>query len=68
MSLDSEKSALLGQMAALANFMYVDGRDAYKVLPDRAQDELRIAFDALNDELQLLMEPDRSVQEGRHHE
>jgi hypothetical protein len=49
------KSALLGQMAALANFMYADGRDAYRVLPDRTRDELRLLFEALNDELQELI-------------
>jgi hypothetical protein len=49
------KSALLGQMAALANFMYVDGREAFEVLADRTRDELRILFNTLNEELQKLI-------------
>jgi phosphomannomutase len=48
-------SALLGQMASLANFMYVDGRAAFAVLPSKTQSELRIVFEALNEELQTLL-------------
>ena len=50
-----ERSGLLGQMSSLANFMYVDGREAFEVLPDKTQDDLRIVFVALNDELQNLL-------------
>jgi hypothetical protein len=50
-----EISALLGQMASLANFMYVDGRSAFAVLPSKTQSELRIVFEALNEELQALL-------------
>jgi hypothetical protein len=60
MSANDKKSALLGQMAALAGFMYCDGREAFAVLPSRTRDELRILFDALNDELQeLIAQTDR---------
>lgn len=56
----SNRSALLGQMASLADFMYGDGREAFAVLSDRTQSELRIVFTALNDELQdLIAQPDR---------
>lgn len=56
----SNHSALLGQMASLADFMYGDGREAFAVLPDRTQSELRIVFTALNDELQeLIAQSDR---------
>jgi hypothetical protein len=55
MSADDKKSALLGQMSALAGFMYVDGRGAFEVLTDRTRDELRILFNTLNDELQELI-------------
>ncbi|MFL9930878.1 hypothetical protein P0D88_16825 [Paraburkholderia sp. RL18-103-BIB-C] len=55
MSANEKKSGLLDQMSALAGFMYVDGRDAFNVLPDRTRDELRILFNTLNDELQELI-------------
>jgi hypothetical protein len=48
-------SALLGQMASLANFMYVDGRDAFAVLPTKTKSELHIVFEALNEELQTAL-------------
>ena len=52
---NDEITALLGQMASLAGFMYCDGREAFAVLPDRTQSELRIVFEALNEELQTLL-------------
>jgi hypothetical protein len=55
MSANDKKSALLGQMDALANFMHVDGREAFARLSDSAQGELRALFDALNVELQKLI-------------
>lgn len=50
-----KKSALLGQMASLADFMHVAGRDAYDVLPEHTKAELHVLFDAINDELQDLI-------------
>ncbi|RAS38300.1 hypothetical protein [Paraburkholderia bryophila] len=55
MSTNAEVSALLDQMASLADFMYVDGRAAFEVLPLKTKTELRIVFEALNEELQTLL-------------
>ncbi|CAG4908370.1 hypothetical protein [Paraburkholderia saeva] len=51
----SNRSAMLGQMASVADSIHVEGRDAVNVLPDRTRDELRILFDAPDDELQELI-------------
>ncbi|CAN7470620.1 hypothetical protein [Paraburkholderia hospita] len=55
MTANNRKSALLGQMAALANFMHVDGIEAFNDLSDTTRDELQSLFNALNDELQQLI-------------
>ncbi|MFL9907348.1 hypothetical protein [Paraburkholderia sp. RL17-337-BIB-A] len=49
MSAKDKKSALLGQMSC----------DAYALLSDGAQAELRMQFNALNDELQELIPEER---------
>ncbi|NPT57385.1 hypothetical protein [Paraburkholderia elongata] len=52
MTASERRSALFGQMSALAGFMYCDGREAFNALPECARDELRTLFNSLNGELQ----------------
>jgi hypothetical protein len=47
-------SAVVGQMAALAGFMYCDGREAFARLSATTRADLHVLFDELNTELQQL--------------
>jgi len=65
-AMNDRKTAVLGQMAALADFMHVGGRDAFALLPNSTQFELRALFDALNNEFQeLIAQSDREFSRGR---
>ena len=52
MAKQSNFSRIAGQMSALSDLMHGDGTDAFTLLSDGAQAEVRILFEALNDELQ----------------
>ncbi len=55
----SKLPRLLGQMAALSALMAGDGAEVFALLTDATQSELRVMFEALNDELQAAV--------GAHH-
>ena len=48
-------------MAALADFMYCDGREAFALLPVTTRVDLQMFFDTLSNELQQL-----TAEEVRH--
>ena len=47
-------ATVIGQMAALAGFMYCDGREAFELLSPATRANLHALFDELNAELQQL--------------
>ncbi|WP_143285888.1 hypothetical protein [Burkholderia pseudomallei] len=42
---------ILGQVAALTDFMHGDGSEAFAMLSDKTKDELRALFNVLNTDL-----------------
>lgn len=54
-------SATLRELAALADFMHGDGREAFALLSESAQEELRDLFQVFSADLHCATD-----QEGRH--
>lgn len=53
-SADRRIASLIAQLGAMANFMLVDGREAFELLSDDCKASLCVMFGALTDELQEL--------------